>query len=514
MLVAAVGLVVLLPAAALARHTSLGRSPLRSRVVDVSATPGEAEGEETVAFDPANPREIVIGSNQWQPLYPSNSQDYIGLGPSGFTRCAAWSSRDRGASFAPGVMSDTGLGPTANPLGVPPVPSEFDDPGNVFSADQNAVFDRTGTAWYDCLNLGVKTGEEQLEVWRSDDGGRTWSGPVPAFSQVADRNQQMDRPWLAIDQTRGARDGTLYLVYENIFYDPLDPGVYVRSSSDGGQTWGQITRVDTSQYPAMMDARDEIAIGARGTVYVMYDSGPLHTEYNWAPQLQQPSIVLATSTDGGRSFSYRSVARDVPEPTPPDEAEIELTEFIPSLASDPSRPGHIAVAWPQMVNGSSRILLRSSIDGGRTWTAPLDAADDKPGSCPPAKCPPVSTGGVVYPPGEGNEHDHVELRYLPNGGLLVTWRDRRFTGGSWVDPWDIFARPVRIGHGGSLRPERAVRVTVHSEQPTTTHRGHMPSEYLGVAVSAHGVGFSWDEMRGLYPDDVYRFAPLSTFGGR
>lgn len=39
----------------------------------------------------------------------------------------------------------------------------------------------------------------------------------------------------------------------------------------------------------------------------------------------------------------------------------------------------------------------------------------------------------------------------------------------------------------------------------------MPSEYLGVGVTAKGIGFSWDEMRGLYPDDVYRFIPLAAF---
>jgi hypothetical protein len=39
----------------------------------------------------------------------------------------------------------------------------------------------------------------------------------------------------------------------------------------------------------------------------------------------------------------------------------------------------------------------------------------------------------------------------------------------------------------------------------------MPSEYLGVAVRSDGIGVSWEEMRGLYPDDVYRFIPLGAF---
>jgi hypothetical protein len=402
---------------------------------------------------------------------------------------------------------DRGLGAVSNPIPLPSVPREFDDPGNVFSADQNSVFDRHGTAYYTCLDFGVGTGLEVINVWRSTDGGRHWSPPVAAFSQLAESDRQMDRPWLTIDQTRGPRDGTLYIAWERIFYDPLTPEVFVRSSRDGGRTWGPIRRVDNTQHPSMMDARVFTTVGGDGALYVMYDSARLRTEFNWLPQVENPSVVLAVSRDGGRTFSYRWVARNIPAPTPPDEAEIELTEYIPSMAADSTRAGRVAVAWAQMVRGASRVLLRSSLDGGASWTAPLDVADDPAGK----SYPPTSTAGVVYPPGRGNEHDHVEVRYLPHGRLIVVWRDRRYSGGSWLKPWDIFARVVRIAPDGSLHPGKTVRVTAQSEQPSTTHRGHMPSEYLGVAVRSDGIGVSWEEMRGLYPDDVYRFIPLGAF---
>jgi hypothetical protein len=259
----------------------------------------------------------------------------------------------------------------------------------------------------------------------------------------------------------------------------------------------------------MWDARLFPMVGADGTLYVVYDSAGLVTPFDWLPQVQAPSLVLACSGDGGRTFSHQWVAQQIPRPSPPDEAEIEFTEFISSMATDPRRAGRVAVAWPQMVGGASRIMLRSSLDGGHTWTAPLDVADDAPGvPYPPA----TILGPVVYPPGNGNEHDHVMLRYLRDGRLVVVWRDRRYTGGSWSEPWDVFARVVSIAAGGALHPGKAVRVTTHSEEPTTTHRGHMPSEYLGLAVTDAGIGVSWDEMRGLYPDDVYRFLPMAVFG--
>jgi hypothetical protein len=302
----------------------------------------------------------------------------------------------------------------------------------------------------------------------------------------------------------------LYIVWERIFYDPIDPAVCVSSSRDGGLHWGTVRRVDVPAFPSMQDARLFTMVGADGSLYVLYDSATLRTEFNWLPQIQSPNLVLARSTDGGRTFSYHWVAQNIPAPTPPDEAEVELTEFIASMATDLKRRGRVAVAWPQMVDGASRVLLRSSLDAGQTWTAPVDVADDPPGK----PYPPVQTLGVTYPPGTGNQHDHVEVRYLSDGRLVVVWRDRRYCGGSWTSPWDVFARVVSVGRAHHLRLGRTVRVTDHCQEPTTTHRGHMPSEYLGIGVTDKGIGVSWDEIRGIYPDNMYRFVPLAALSGR
>jgi hypothetical protein len=64
---------------------------------------------------------------------------------------------------------------------------------------------------------------------------------------------------------------------------------------------------------------------------------------------------------------------------------------------------------------------------------------------------------------------------------------------------------VALGTSGAASAARIVA-------PTTMHRGHMPSEYLGLATTSTGLGVTWDELRGLYPDDVYRLIPLSAFG--
>jgi hypothetical protein len=45
-----------------------GVRSLSTRTRDVSRTPSLAEGEPTVAYDPTERGNIIVGSNQWQPL--------------------------------------------------------------------------------------------------------------------------------------------------------------------------------------------------------------------------------------------------------------------------------------------------------------------------------------------------------------------------------------------------------------------------------------------------------------
>jgi hypothetical protein len=104
----------------------------------------------------------------------------------------------------------------------------------------------------------------------------------------------------------------------------------------------------------------------------------------------------------------------------------------------------------------------------------------------------------------------VALTFLPDGRLLVVWRDRRASGGSWTAPWEVFARTFDVS-GDVAVPGKVVRVTTTPEQPTTNHHGTMPTEYLGVTSGPEGISFVWDEMRGNLPDVVYRRLPLAAF---
>src|ERR1041385_8025741 len=79
-------------------------------VRNVSNTQGRAEGEETVAVNPADPSNVIVGSNQWQPLGGAKT-GRVSAGASGFTDCAVWSTHDGGGTWTGGRLSDSGLGP-------------------------------------------------------------------------------------------------------------------------------------------------------------------------------------------------------------------------------------------------------------------------------------------------------------------------------------------------------------------------------------------------------------------
>jgi hypothetical protein len=459
-------------------------------VYDVSNTPGLAEGEETVAVNPTDPQDVIVGSNQWKPLDPSLGA--IGVGAGGLTSCAVWASHDGGRTWTGGRLEEGGLGPNVSGESQPPIrePAEFGDAdlGNALSADQNTVFDRHGNAYYQCVNFGLLTGDIAVNVYRSTDGGSHWSKPSKAFSELATLIQ-VDRPFLAIDDSGGPRDGTLYLTFESMFYQPFLTAVYARSSTDGGRSWGTIERVDSDAELAQWDPRQAPTVGADGALYVAYDAAQFVSPAPLDPQLTPLKLVVARSTDGGRTFRRFVVEPEVNRVVSLDEAFFYFTEEISAIAADPVHPGHVAVAWPDDRSGEARILLRYSTDGGLHWSSILDATDD--------------------PPGHANEHDHVALGYLPDGRLVVVSRDRRFTGGGWGQPFDVFARLFDPDPAGGLLPGATLRLTTTSQPDGQNTHGNMPTEYLGLSAGIGGISASWEELRGALLDDIYRNVPLA-----
>jgi hypothetical protein len=455
-------------------------------IVSVSSEAGVSQGEEPLSVNPLNPYELTTVANVFQPNLPAPLNPFIGGGGVQDTR--VYSSRDGGRHWLWQKLDQGGLGRLETPLpGEGARSPEFSDAFNIVNTDADTAWDRHGNVYFESGDIHglYHGGEEVATVWRSTDGGVNW-GPDKGYSAVkaSEEHSELDRPWLAVDNSGGVHDGRLYITFETTPFANIPPEVYVKHSDDHGETWSKTVRVDDGTYETQWNPRNRPVVGADGALYIVYDRAP-PTATPFAAYDGPIELVLARSTDGGESFSRVVVDSDVRRVVSPEEATPAYTEMIPAIATDPVRPGPIAVAWPQAYGpDNSRIILRASLDGGKHWGKRVDVADD------PASKP--------------NQHDHVTLAWHPDGRLFAGWRDRRCCGGSFDDRYQQWVRAV----GG-----RTVEYSGGPEEPTGEGRGQLqPDEFQGLVATRLGVGLTWSRLGEDHLDHLmFRSIPLSAF---
>jgi hypothetical protein len=148
--------------------------------------------------------------------------------------------------------------------------------------------------------------------------------PPPPDSYV------LDKPWLTIDTTGGAFDGTAYTVWIRDYLGVDRHELLVAVSKDQGRTYGAPVLLDQSSEAELagLDELAEVAVRPDGTVDVVWNGR----------RNGQPLILHAWSTDGGASFS-------APERVVQLRPDASPEGTVTSLAV--SRSGRLAVCWQQ-----------------------------------------------------------------------------------------------------------------------------------------------------------------------
>src|SRR4051795_12023588 len=247
------------------RATAASRASAACSTAVQSASVNGAMGiEQSVAVDPTNTDNVLVGS--------------IGSN----------------LSSSPVVSHDCGRSWKA--------PTGFDS----CTGDQSVAWDRHGNAYFSC---------DGTEVYHSSDRGDTWSAPVTAASPADNMGDAIDRPWLVVDNTGGPRDGTVYLTWESFFTNPLG-WVLERSSTDHGQTWSPVHRVDDPNGNTQANPRNFPALDADGTLYVVYAQGLNPFTLN---QQNPISLIVARSHDGGVTYQRTAAASGVTRNSSPEE---------------------------------------------------------------------------------------------------------------------------------------------------------------------------------------------------
>ena len=305
---------------------------------------------------------------------------------------------------------------------------------SVFSPD--VAFDAKGTL-YALFTSVPEAGNVPSALWltRSTDAGDSFSAPVKVAGPFA------LQPRLAVDPRSGnvhvtwlqATDVIAKEVAEtaqqtaNVERTPgLGPPpnpVMMATSTDGGATFSAPVQV-SERSRARVGAATPV-VGRDGQVFVLYqDFGDDTADFEGRPgpiHKGRFSLVLARSSDQGRSFSTASVVE--PEVVPSERFLVYLPKF-PSVAVDPER-GDIYVAWSDAKNASGRnsnwdVFVRRSGDGGRTWSKRNKVNDD-------------GTRRFQYLP---------QVAVAPGGRVDVAYLDRRddkanvFTGATLASSFD------------------------------------------------------------------------------
>ncbi len=227
---------------------------------------------------------------------------------------------------------------------------------------------------------------------RSDDGGETYSAPVPVNDPPAGQNTSQP----AMD-----RDGVIYQTFQRRFSDgPVD--LFLAKSTDGGKTFPQSLIDRQTQIGQQYDPAKIVADALTGNLYTV-----------WADsRTGRFQIFFRKSLDKGVSWGERSVliapdrlasgASRSPSISVAPNGRIDIVYYHTS--PDPEAQNFDDVYWAYSVDGGENFIARQVND------APIDR--DKGYSGPLSS---IRLLGNHYPPGVSSTDE----------AAYVVWSDTR-----------------------------------------------------------------------------------------
>lgn len=291
------------------------------------------------------------------------------------------------------------------------------------------AFDDSGRMYV--VFVGLKgQGNRPIGVFltSSTDRGRSWTTPRRVLGALRFQVR------LAVDHD----SGRMHLAWLEAGADPPLGGfapvpnpIMAAYSDDEGRSFSKPVQVsDRSRARVVAPA---LVLGPGQAVHVGYwDLGEDERDYGGleGPVWEEPwSLVVASSTDGGRRFGAGRVVND--DVMPPQRVMLIYTMPPASFAADDD--GRLYAAWHDARNEDWDVFLATSPNGGRRWGAPRRLNDDK-----------LKNGRHQYLP---------RLSTAPDGRLDVVFYDRRNAGdnlGNDVyftysnDAGKTFARNLRL----------------------------------------------------------------------
>ena len=331
----------------LSRRRVLGGSAATLTVLAVCGCSRTRPGTGTGRAAPAQ-ASLVPNVRVSRDAFPVHGEPYLAANPADernlLGACSVYQGAQRSvatyASFDGGV-SWRNNGPL--PIGL------ADVTGNLTAGNVTVAFDSRGRGFVCAVAGNGQTQRGGIQLWRTDDGGRSFAPPVTAATGF------LDHPGLAAGQSPGAA-GNLYLAAA-YFATPRDGRLVFCRSTDAGRSFEPKRYLDPGS--GTRGRLPVIAAGPHGTVCVMY----------FVAMPDGSNLVkVISSQDHGRTFAAPAqLTRVIPAPA---VAGVTVRS-CPAIAADPAGDRvHAAVAGYDVAASLSQVQLFTSPDQGRSWNPP------------------------------------------------------------------------------------------------------------------------------------------------
>jgi len=441
---------------------------------------GFADG--TSCYNPQNESNIVINPANDQNLLTSANEYRI-------DGHAAYVSMDGGQTWTNVVLP--GWTAVTGGKGVFARMENCGDPVMAFGPD--------GTAYYSGLVCNQKNAEffSGVAVAKSVDGGMTWSLPV----MVSFSNSPVifnDKEWITVGP-----DGAVYVswtrfkVAKNAY--AASP-IVLAKSTDGGASFSDWVAVSDKTH--LFNQGSFPIVAPDGTVYVAYEGSTPSTGY------QADAIILARSSNGGKSFTNAELARAYDDyncyPTNVAQGRQTLSgeEFrinsFPSFSIDPTT-GNMAIVWADdQANASCGYEKGGSFVGPTSNQVKLITSTDGVNwSAPRVITPEVSD--KVYP-AVGANAGRIVVTYYTRAYSPTTEACKAALLNTATNAVTTFGGPVCLDYAMRSSSDNfavETRLTNESSNPYILFAGAFIGDYTGALVDSQGRAYAvWADFRG------------------
>jgi hypothetical protein len=223
------------------------------------------------------------------------------------------------------------------------------------TSDPAVGVDTSGNFYIATISITSGDNFGKIVVYKSIDGGVTFdSGSVaPADTSTAFFD---DKEYITSDLNEGSPYADRIYISWTRFGSP--GGMFLTYSTDEGATWSSHTTINDAGNSGQ---GSDPCVDPDGNLCVVWYGGPI------------PAILFDRSTNGGVSFGPDVVVDTI------------FGSFggFPSIEADisgGSRNGYLYTAYSDGRNGDLDVFLKSSSNGGATWSAPVRINDDSTGN--------------------------------------------------------------------------------------------------------------------------------------